>query len=182
MRSDSSRGDLTGRLQACCRCSPGEIRRRRSTAARTTRRAEFLSAVQRPDASRCGEIMSIQPQQDTGGKPFGDRHPVRDGKLRSVLGADGNPAIGATQLQKGNLARCSCVEERSNGSKVPPELKEGDWYSPPTMPAAPRPPIRSTRAAPVSAAREQGLCLHCYDEYFAMRQRRTESSRTFRLS
>ncbi len=133
---------------------------------------KFLSAVQRPDAKQVREIY-VNPtgSKTQAGKPFGDGTQFVMENYAAVLGADGNPAIGADgKLQKGNLARVFVMSKNEgNGSKVPPELKEGDWVftSYDASGAKTADPLNTCRACHLPLVSKDYV--HRYDEYFAMR-------------
>ena len=133
---------------------------------------KYLSAVQRPDAKQVREIY-VNPtgSKTQAGQPFVDGTMFVMENYAAVLGADGNPVTGADgKLQKGNLARVFVMSKNEgNGSKVLPELKNGDWVytSYDAGGAKTADPLNTCRACHLPLVSKDYV--QRYDEYFAMR-------------
>jgi hemoglobin len=135
---------------------------------------KFLSAVQRPDVKQVREIY-VNP---TGGKtqpgqPFANGTMFVMENYAAELHGDGNPAQGPDgKLLKGNLMRVFVMSKNEgNGTKVAPELKNGDWAYTSYDAAGNKTvdPLNACRACHLPLASKDYV--QRYDEYFATRSK-----------
>jgi hypothetical protein len=135
---------------------------------------KFLSAVQRPDAKQVREIyVNTSGSKAQPGQPFPNGTMFVMENYAAELHGDGNPAHGTDgKLVKANLVRVFVMSKNEgNGTKVAPELKNGDWV------------YTSYDAAGNKTGDQLNTCRAChlplagkdyvqrYDEYFATRSK-----------
>jgi hypothetical protein len=135
---------------------------------------KFLSAVQRPDVKQVREIY-VNPtgSKTRPGQPFANGTMFVMENYAAELHGDGTPAHGSDgKLVKGNLMRVFVMSKNEgNGTKVAPELKNGDWvYASYDAAGNKTPdPLNACRACHLPLAGKDYV--QRYDEYFAIRSK-----------
>jgi len=135
---------------------------------------KFLSAVQRPDVKQVRDIY-VNPTGSKAqpGQPFPNGTMFVMENYAAALQGDGSPAQGPDgKLVKGNLLRVFVMSKNEgNGTKVPPELKNGDWVYASYDAAGNKTadPLNACRACHLPLASKDYV--QRYDEYFATRSK-----------
>jgi len=135
---------------------------------------KFLSAVQRPDVKQVREIyVNPSGSKTQAGQPFANGTMFVMENYAAALRGDGNPAQGPDgKLVKGNLIRVFVMSKNEgNGTKVAPELKNGDWVYTSYDAAGNKTvdPLNACRTCHLPLAGKDYV--QRYDEYFATRSK-----------